>query len=150
MVGTQAVIGQQTNNSLVGANPWASPTNPADAANNAGLAQLSTDQNTINQEMGQISSGEAMANGWATQSANSQASDTANINNLNTTAANYSTNSSAYPSFPNAAGAGTQTAGQVQQGPLGGSSAVQSADPSTAPAYGFSPWSLQGEAMTRK
>lgn len=147
MVGTQAMIGQQVNNSLV--NPWQ---NPADAGNNAALSTLSNDQTQINSEVGALTSDYGTIEQQYAQNAAAQPAQQANINSLSSAATNYSTNSSAYPSFPNAAGAGTQTAGlqQVQQGPLGGSSAVQSADPSTAPAYGFSPWSLQGEAMTRR
>lgn len=50
---------------------------------------------------------------------------------------------SAYPSYPNAAGAGSQTAGQVNTS--------NGYDMSTADtSHGFNPWSLTGEALTRK
>ena len=50
-----------------------------------------------------------------------------------------------YPSYPNAAGAGLQNAGAQQSNPSMGSGGAQSTG-----AYGLTPWSLTGEALTRK
>lgn len=68
---------------------------------------------------------------------------------------NFQSNSSSYPSYPNSAGAGSQTAGQAipqvaapsmqGSGDAGVGTDMTAADTS----HGFNPWSLQGEAMTR-
>ena len=59
---------------------------------------------------------------------------------------------SQYPSYPNAAGAGNQQAGQMQAPPMEGAGSqglgsTQYPDPTSR---GFNPWSLTGEAMSRK
>lgn len=61
---------------------------------------------------------------------------------------------SAYPSYPNIAGAGSQQAGipQINTPPMsgaGGKGAAGSNMQATDTSHGFNPWSLQGEAMTR-
>ena len=61
---------------------------------------------------------------------------------------------SSYPSYQNGAGAGSQMAGVPQtavspmmgSGDAGAGTSLSTSDTST----GFNPWSLQGEAMTRK
>jgi hypothetical protein len=52
-----------------------------------------------------------------------------------------------YPSYPNGAGAGSQTAGQVPAAP----SAPTASSPATPYSFsqGANPWSLSGEALSR-
>lgn len=112
--------------------------------------QLTTDQSQIAALIAQLQAGvttETNANQLAaTETPGLQAGITSATNTMNQYGtASAPSASSTYPSFPNSAGAGSQTAGSSEV------TAGASGDPNTgAPSYGFSPWSLTGEALTRK
>ena len=99
----------------------------------------------------QIQWGENQAGGYASQ-ATAQLPGMMNGLDQSQQGLNQYAASSGYPSYPNAAGAGNQMAGASQPAaqPMNTTNMAGSSDPSTGGAYGMNPWSLTGEAMTRK
>lgn len=117
--------------------PWGGGTDPTSGSQNPYAASIGTAES---QAVGGANAYAAAAPGMQN-----------NINTGTTAMNTYNTQSSAYPSYPNVAGAGSQTAGSgvagsnvqpVVSGQSGG------AQPTTN-SNGFNPWSLTGEAMTR-
>jgi hypothetical protein len=102
-----------------------------------------------------ISSIQNQATGYANSYSQQAPQMQAGINQGQQGMQQFSQNSSAYPSYPNIAGAGSQTAGvaipqytppkMMGSGDNGAGSQMTTTDTS----HGFNPWSLTGEAMTR-
>lgn len=117
-----------------------------------GASQTSGSQNPYASSIGSI---EGQATGYANAYSQQAPGMQTGINQGQQGMQQFSQNSSAYPSYPNIAGAGSQTAGmavpqyQAPQmagaGDVGAGSQMSTADTS----HGFNPWSLTGEAMTR-
>lgn len=98
--------------------------------------QVNPNLNAINSTLNQFTQA---TNNYAAQAPALQA---------NVQAGQQSLQQSAYPSYPNSAGAGSQSAGQptlLGTGQAGGGYG----SPSTGGTYSLNPWSLTGEAMTR-
>lgn len=80
---------------------------------------------------------------------------TQNVQDMGSAMQTYATQSAAYPSFPNSAGVGSQSAfgaapaqaPALQANPQNAWGAMQ--DPVNSNSQGFSPYSLRGEAMSR-
>ncbi len=124
-------------------NPWAGTTDPTSGSSDPYASQ--------------ISSGEQQAVGYAGQYNAAAPGLQNNINQGMQQAGQYQQSTAAYPSYPNIAGAGSQTAGisavPQMQAPMmagSGSGGVGASDATADTSHGFNPWSLTGEAMTRK
>lgn len=102
--------------------------------------------------LGQVTQGVAQATADAGQALSQSQSLLAGINQGNQAISQMQQGSSspaaAYPSYPNAAGAGSQQAGNGTQNSSG--QMDMPVNPATGSNYGLSPWSLIGEAMTRR
>jgi hypothetical protein len=89
-----------------------------------------------------IQQGEQQMQGYENNYNTQMPGMTQQLGQMNQAGQNYATQSSAYPSYPNSAGAGSQTAGQPEQ-------QQANINPTTGGTYGLTPWSLVGEANTR-
>jgi len=149
-------------------NPWAIPANQTggqygfgtqqpglgNTDPNAGITQLQMSGGyqggyqvgqATNPYAAQLQWGQNQAAGYANQYTSQAPGMVNNINQSMQGLNNYAASSS-YPSYPNAAGAGNQQAGGMS--PM--STQQQPTTDTSNGAYGMNPWSLTGEAMTRK
>lgn len=96
-----------------------------------------------------ISQAESQATNQASMYNAQAPSMQAGITQGQTAATNYQNSTAAYPSYPNVAGAGSQTAGQAPAMQGSGDQGAGYDMTADDTSHGFNPWSLQGEAMTR-
>lgn len=147
-------------------NPWAAPTgevNPALGSSSAAPPGLTGGPGPmLTKTPGEIAGGnasnpygslEAGINGVLSSESSLMNSGPGMQNALSLQsqgAQNFANQSAPYPTYPNAAGVGSQTAGQMM-GEGGATSGMGAGTQMAAldASHGFSPWSLMGEAMTR-